>query len=77
MNETVGAQHVVSRLMRESLIDKKLIAGTESAVRAILPALNVVQIGGLQISQIAALGAFYVAIFAFVVLARRPAPTAR
>jgi molybdenum storage protein len=47
MNE--GAQHVVSRLMRESLIDKKLIAGTESAVRAILPALNVVQIGGLSI----------------------------
>src|SRR5256714_6365966 len=35
--------------MRESLIDKKLIAGTESAVRAILPALNVVQIGGLSI----------------------------
>jgi len=49
VNETVGAQHVVSRLMRESLIDKKLIAGTESAVRAILPALNVVQIGGLSI----------------------------
>src|SRR5437764_10028174 len=43
------AQHVVSRLMRESLIDKKVIAGTESAVRAILPALNVVQIGGLSI----------------------------
>src|SRR5437868_12337511 len=40
---------MVSRLMRESLIDKKLIAGTESAVRAILPALNVVQIGGLSI----------------------------
>src|SRR5437588_8966048 len=35
--------------MRESLIDKKLIAGTESAVRAILPTLNVVQIGGLSI----------------------------
>jgi molybdenum storage protein len=44
-----GAQHVVSRLMRESLIDKKLIAGTESAVRAILPTLNVIQIGGLSI----------------------------
>jgi molybdenum storage protein len=44
-----GAQHVVSRLMRESLIDKKVIAGTESAVRPILPALNVVQIGGLSI----------------------------
>jgi len=49
MNETGGAQHVVSRLMRESLMDKKLIAGTESAVRAILPRLNVVQIGGLSI----------------------------
>src|SRR5438874_3553284 len=35
--------------MRESLIDKKLIAGTESSVRAILPTLNVVQIGGLSI----------------------------
>jgi molybdenum storage protein len=43
------AQHVVSPLMRESLIDKKVIAGTESAVRPILPALNVVQIGGLSI----------------------------
>ena len=50
MNETnPGAQHVVTRLMRESLMDKKLIAGTESAVRAILPRLNVVQIGGLSI----------------------------
>jgi len=43
------AQHVVSRLMRESLMDKALIAGTESPVRAILPKLNVVQIGGLSI----------------------------
>jgi molybdenum storage protein len=50
MNDTSpGAQHVVSRLMRESLMDKTVIAGTESAVRAILPALNVVQIGGLSI----------------------------
>jgi molybdenum storage protein len=49
MNELSGAQHVTSRLMRESLMDKKLIAGTESAVRAILPTLNVVQIGGLSI----------------------------
>jgi molybdenum storage protein len=44
-----GAQHVVSRLMRESLMDKTVIAGTESAVRAILPTLNVVQIGGLSV----------------------------
>ncbi len=50
MNDTeAGAQHVVSRLMRESLIDKKLIAVTESAVRAILPNLNVIQIGGVSI----------------------------
>jgi molybdenum storage protein len=44
-----GAQHVVSRLMRESLIDKALIAGTEAPVRAILPNLDVIQIGGLSI----------------------------
>jgi molybdenum storage protein len=44
-----GAQHVVSRLMRESLVDKKVIAGTEAAVRQILPHLNVIQIGGLSI----------------------------
>ena len=50
MNDVhAGAQHVVSRLMRESLMDKTLIAGTESPVRAILPNLNVVQIGGLSI----------------------------
>jgi len=44
-----GAQHVASRLMRESLMDRKLIVGTESPVRAILPDLNVIQIGGLSI----------------------------
>jgi molybdenum storage protein len=50
MNDaTPGAQHVVSRLMRESLMDKALIAGTEAPVRAILPNLNVIQIGGLSI----------------------------
>ena len=50
MNDvTVGAQHVVSRLMRESLMDKAVIAGTEAPVRAILPSLNVIQIGGLSI----------------------------
>jgi molybdenum storage protein len=43
------AQHVSSRLMRESLMDKRLIAATESPVRAILPNLNVIQIGGLSI----------------------------
>src|SRR3984893_7049072 len=50
MNDVnAGARHVVSRLMRESLMDKTLIAGTESPVRAILPNLNVIQIGGLSI----------------------------
>src|SRR4051794_14485792 len=48
-SEAAGAQHVVSRLMRESLMDKQLIAGTEAPVRAILPKLNVIQIGGISI----------------------------
>jgi molybdenum storage protein len=43
------AQHVVSRLMRESLMDKQVIAATEAPVRAILPRLNVIQIGGMSI----------------------------
>ncbi|HET6307412.1 MAG TPA: uridine kinase [Rhodopila sp.] len=43
------AQHVISRLMRESLMDKQVIASTETPVRAILPKLNVIQIGGLSI----------------------------
>jgi molybdenum storage protein len=49
MNDPSGAQHVISRLMRESLMDKALIAGTEAPVRRILPNLNVIQIGGLSI----------------------------
>jgi molybdenum storage protein len=44
-----GAQHVQSRFMRESLIDKKLLAGTESSVTSILPDVNVIQIGGRSI----------------------------
>jgi molybdenum storage protein len=43
------AQHVVSRLMRESLVDKKVIASTEAPVHAILPKINIIQIGGLSI----------------------------
>jgi molybdenum storage protein len=43
------AQHVASPLMRESLMDKQVIARTEAAVRPILPRLNVIQIGGLSI----------------------------
>ncbi len=50
MNEiSPGAQHVISPLMRESLMDKQVIARTEAPVRAILPNLNVIQIGGLSI----------------------------
>src|SRR3989442_4973869 len=49
MNGQADAQHVVSRFMRESLMDKRLIAGTESPVRAIVPNLNVIEIGGLSI----------------------------
>jgi molybdenum storage protein len=44
-----GAQHVASPLMRESLMDKQVIARTEAMVRPILPRLNVIQIGGLSI----------------------------
>jgi molybdenum storage protein len=44
-----GAQHVVSRLMRESLVDKRVISSTEAPVRAILPKLNVLQVGGMSI----------------------------
>ena len=44
-----SARHVPSPLMGESLMDKQVIARTESAVRAILPHLNVIQIGGLSI----------------------------
>jgi molybdenum storage protein len=49
MSASQGAQHVVSPLMRESLMDKQVIARTEAPVRAILPRLNVIQIGGLSI----------------------------
>jgi molybdenum storage protein len=35
--------------MRESRVDKQVIAGTEAPVRAILPKLNVLQVGGMSI----------------------------
>jgi molybdenum storage protein len=44
-----GAQHVESGLMRESLIDRHVIARSESHVAAILPDVNVIQIGGRSI----------------------------
>src|SRR6476620_11382671 len=40
------SNHVPSRLMRESLVDKDLIAATQSPVVRILPNINVIQIGG-------------------------------
>ena len=40
------SNHVPSRLMRESLVDRDVIAGTESPVVRILPHINVIQIGG-------------------------------
>ena len=48
MNErsSIHGNHVPSGLMRELLVDKDVIAGTESPVARILPHLNVIQIGG-------------------------------
>jgi molybdenum storage protein len=40
------ANHVTSRLMRESLVDRGVIASTEAPARAILPHVSVIQIGG-------------------------------
>jgi len=48
-DEPLAAHHVPSQLMRESLIDKGVIAGTESPVRTILPQANVIKIGGHSI----------------------------
>lgn len=44
-----GAHHVESSLMRESLVDKHVIARTEGHVYSILPDVNVIQIGGRSI----------------------------
>lgn len=44
-----SARHVESRLMRESLVDKSVIARTEGQVSSILPDVNVIQIGGSSI----------------------------
>jgi molybdenum storage protein len=43
------SRHVTSSLMRESLVDKNVIARTEAPVSAILPDVNVIQIGGHSI----------------------------
>jgi molybdenum storage protein len=44
-----GARHVESRLMRESLVDKNVIARTDGQVVSILPDVNIIQIGGRSI----------------------------
>jgi molybdenum storage protein len=44
-----GARHVESSLMRESLVDKNVIARTEGQVVSILPDVNIIQIGGRSI----------------------------
>jgi len=44
-----GAQHVESGLMRESLVDKNVIARTDGQVSSILPDVNIIQIGGRSI----------------------------
>jgi molybdenum storage protein len=49
INIMSGAHHVFSELMRESLMDHRVIADTDAPVRAILPQLNVIQIGGQSI----------------------------
>ena len=45
----LGARHVESSLMRESLVDKNIIARTEGQVVSILPDVNIIQIGGRSI----------------------------
>lgn len=49
IQEIAGARHVVSRLMRESLVDKQVIASTEAPQIRILPWANVIKIGGRSI----------------------------
>src|SRR5271170_733178 len=44
-----SANHIQSSLMRESLVDKHVIARTEGHVFSILPDVNVIQIGGRSI----------------------------
>ncbi len=49
IEEIAGARHITSRLMRESLVDRDLIASTESPQIRILPWANVVKVGGRSI----------------------------
>jgi molybdenum storage protein len=47
--EVAGARHIASRLMRESLVDKQVIAATETPQIRILPWANVLKVGGRSI----------------------------
>jgi molybdenum storage protein len=47
--EAPGAKHLTSRLMRESLVDKSIMASTEAPVRKILPHVSIIKIGGRSI----------------------------
>jgi molybdenum storage protein len=49
MSSDSTTHHVQSALMRESLVDKNVLSRTESPVSAILPDVNVIQIGGRSI----------------------------
>jgi molybdenum storage protein len=49
LQEIAGARHVTSRLMRESLVDRDVIASTEAPQIRILPWANIVKIGGRSI----------------------------
>jgi len=49
IQEIAGARHVTSRLMRESLVDKTVLASTEAPQIRILPLANVIKIGGRSI----------------------------
>lgn len=51
----IHGNHVPSRLMRESLVDREVIATTQAPVTRILPHLNVIQIGGRIMDRGAAL----------------------
>lgn len=46
--------HVLSKLMRESLIDKKVMASTETPVVRMLPDVHVVKIGGSSLIDLGA-----------------------
>ena len=47
--EVAGTRHVTSRLMRESLVDKQVVASTQAPQIRILPWANIIKIGGRSI----------------------------